>query len=238
MEILKKQNIRIHPDKMIKQRLAELCKEVSLTAVNDFTETFLVNCSLRYYLKNEVIGIETRHPNEYLYIIHSGIAHTFVTDPQTGKSITTHIWKKEDIIFDLKAYISGSKTAGTTSMLDDGYIISISYKSLRSLFARHPQMFLILSAIQYLLIARLNQHNYLNRLSANERVKSFLDDHPTMVHRVNKEVIANFLGISRSRFSKAFALYKINMTRSSENSDVGELNNAQERSQVLNSSKH
>lgn len=194
-------------ERVVRTQLLSKCDKAATHFTNDFVESFVCLSQLQFYHKNDELGKMEDRQNQ-LYYINSGIAHTFYYSKNREKPVVTNIWTKDQTIFDLNTFLNGVEKQEITEMLEDGEILSIPFDALRQLLETYPLMVGFFLSLQ---AEREKQYKYyqsLLRLNVSQKVLLYLSDHPAMVHRVNNEIIAAHLGVSRSRFSKAYALYK------------------------------
>lgn len=207
MEILELKNDRSRIDRILRRELLPKFDNASGYYTNDFIESLIYNSKLEFYHKKEQIG-NSDHNTDRLYYIHSGIAHSFSYDQIKRKRVITNIWKKRDIIFDLNAFLNGVYKTEINEMLEEGEVISISFSALEQLLETFPNMVGFFLRLQNERELQYQYYQQLSRLNVTQKVMLFLKDHPSMIYRINNDIIALHLGMSRSRFSKAYALYK------------------------------
>lgn len=198
-------------DRLI-QKLSPLCKDVPQLSKNIFINSFISDCHFSYYLKNEVIEDLKPAPNNYLHFVASGIACTFRGDPKPKKKPVSNIWTRDNLIFDVNAFHYSSNAYQTSYMLEEGHILSISYTSFKKLIAKNPILTSIQQKMQIEHQLKLQKHNDLLQLSIPDRVIAFLNDHPTIVNRINQDILASYLGMSRVTFNGVYNKLKIKTT--------------------------
>lgn len=202
------QNLHNEPiEKGIINKLEELCTGFPEAMVKQIIRSFLRDCNIRLYNKNEVLGKEELNPYTHLYFVQSGTAHTYSIDPASGRKEISDLWVKNDIIYDLNTDLHRENAfSETTSMLERGHIISISHDQFCKLFVDCTLMNSFLLGLKAEQLAKCRFYTQLLKLSTPQKVSKFLHEHPTLIYRINKEEIAIYLRISRSRLSKALAL--------------------------------
>ncbi|ACU03864.1 Crp/Fnr family transcriptional regulator [Pedobacter heparinus] len=171
-------------------------------------ETLMENCKLKAVIKDQYIEEGGSFEDGNMHYLHSGIARSCYYDPDIDKPIISRIWKKQEVMFDVNSFVNSGIRTEAIQMLEDGELISISYYSLKHILETYPKMLLLLLYLQ----AEREKHNkfyqHLLKLTVEERVRLYLNDNPTLCNRINKDCIALHLGISRSKFSSAYTLYK------------------------------
>jgi CRP-like cAMP-binding protein len=218
---LLKQESKIKPIEIwLLNRLMVLCKKIPLSQASSCTAFLAAHSSIRFYAKNEIVSSTDISQDSYMYFVHSGIAKTYTKDATSGKLHIKRIWTMNEVIFDLNAFLNDTAPVEHVKMLDPGYIASISYASIRIMIEENPE---IMSLLLWLQADRECQFKYfieLMALSVADRVTKFLSDNPAVESRVRKETIAIYLGISRSRFSKAVKSYHLNSNEHTRSSAV------------------
>jgi CRP-like cAMP-binding protein len=194
-------------ERIIRRELLPKFVKSSAYFSEDFIASLIYNSRLEFYLKNEKLGNQ-EISQERLYYIHTGIARTFYYDQITDKPVITNIWKKQDTIFDLNSFLNGPDKFEINEMLEEGEVISISFSALEKLLDTFPNMVSIFLQLQAERERLYKYYQRLSKLNVSQKVTVYLQDHPAMIHRINNDIIAAHLGVSRSRFSKAYAVYK------------------------------
>jgi CRP-like cAMP-binding protein len=174
----------------------------------EFIDELTLKCDLNIFYKGQMVEEADDRQSGNLLFINHGIAQTFYWDVRLQKTIVSHIWRKSDIVFDLDRFLNAVPGKEETQMLEDGEVLFLSYNNLRSLLEGHPYLVSFLLNLQVERERQYKSLQHLLRLPVKDKVRSYLDDHPTIVDRINHEYIADHLGISRSRFSKAYTSYK------------------------------
>ena len=210
MEILNKKNRILPPEKSFSKRLTALFRNLPSSQVDEFVQRLIYNSTTEYYEKNSVVGAKISEQHKFMYFVYSGVAHSFIRHPKyKDQAITKKIWTKNKIIFDFNGYLNGTAATETTQMLEGGHLVSISSDSLRTLIHEHPKMMCFLTQLQTEHLLELQAQIELLKLPVMEKVTAFVKDHPSLIHRINNNVIATLLHTHRSRFSTAIKGYKI-----------------------------
>jgi CRP-like cAMP-binding protein len=204
MKILELENSTATVDQIIRRQLLPKFDMGVWNFSDDFIRSLVYNSRLEFYHKNERLG-KPGNCNDQLYYINRGIAQTFYHDRKGDKSVVTNIWKKNDTIFDLNSFLNGVDENEINEMLEDGEVISVSFTALKKLLETFPNMVGFLLMLQAEREKKYKYYQHLLRLNVSQKVIIFLNDHPAMVNRINNKIIAAYLGVSRSRFSKAYS---------------------------------
>lgn len=174
----------------------------------EFTELLIRSSKLRPAIKDQYLEDSKAVEDGKLIYMISGIARTYYDDPVNDKTIISRIWKKGEVILDIDSFQHEQERIEHIQMLEEGEILTISYTNLKLLLDRFPKM------ISFLLCLQAERERYsrlyqrLLIMSVEERVKLYLDKNPGIMSRVNNDYVATHLGMSRSRLSTAYAIYK------------------------------
>jgi CRP-like cAMP-binding protein len=163
---------------------------------------------LRPAVKDQFIEVGGSFEDGNLYYLYSGIARSCYYGPDVDKPIISRIWKKHEVIFDVNCFLKSKNRNEAIQMLEDGELLSISYPSLKSLIETFPKTLSLLLFLQAENETYYKFYQHLLKQTVEERVRLYLNNNPTISSRINKDCIALHLGISRSKFSSAYTLYK------------------------------
>ncbi|MET1056471.1 MAG: hypothetical protein ABWY16_14280 [Pedobacter sp.] len=208
MEILNPKNGILPSEKSFRKRLATLCKDLTDQEMDEAIQSLINNSTTQLYPKSGIAAPVNLDTGKYIFFVHTGIAYSFVNNPRDKKLVVQKIWIKDDIIFNLNTFLHGTIPIEHTQMLEDGQLISISYTSLRIIINELPQLMSLLLHLQAEGHLACQHFMSLINLSVIEKVRDFVRRHPTLVTRINQEIIASHLGMSRTTLSKALTLYK------------------------------
>lgn len=202
------QSTKLRIDDIIRNEIVPKLEEVVGPITRDCIELLISNSKMRPIVKDQFIEVGGTFEDGSLYYLYSGIARSCYYGPDVEKPIISRIWKKHEVMFDVNSFLKSEKRTEAIQMLEDGEILSISYSSLKCLLDTFPKMLSLLLFLQ----AENEKYNkfyqHLLKLTVEERVRLYLNHNPTISSRVNKDCIALHLGISRSKFSSAYTLYK------------------------------
>ncbi|MDR6782331.1 CRP-like cAMP-binding protein [Pedobacter africanus] len=174
----------------------------------EFITRFIKRSKLRPFAKDQYLEESRDFADGKLFYLISGIARTVYYPTANDKPVIPRIWKKGEVIFDVNSFKNETERIESIQMLEEGEAITISYDSIKELLKDFPNM------VSFLLCLQAERENYsryyqrLLKLAAEESVAMYLQDNPGIEHRINKDIIALYLGISRSKFSSAYTLYK------------------------------
>jgi len=208
MKILENHTGQVRLERIIRRELLPKLELLAAGISLQFIDSLIIMSELRIVNKGQYLEEAGSRSDGNLLYLNTGIAHTFYRDNINDKPIITKIWKKHDIIFDLDNFLNCERRQESTQMLEDGELLSISYRNLKKLMKTYPNMVSFLLHLQAEKERQFIYYQHLLKLNVEEKVRIYLNDNPAMINRINNEYIAMHLGISRSRFSKAYSVYK------------------------------
>ncbi|WP_316819266.1 hypothetical protein [Pedobacter nyackensis] len=197
-------------EKIIKQEIAPKLEALAGPFTEKCIEYIISNSKLKQVAKDQYIEDNGSYEDGHLIYLYSGIAGSFYCPDLSSKTVVTRLWKKDEIMVDVNSFISKEDRIESIQMLEDGEIISIGYYQLKAAINEFPELHKL---FPYLLIEREKYYifyHHLLKLTVEERVNLFLKHNPTLINRINKDAIAQHLGMSRCRFSTAYSQYKLN----------------------------
>jgi CRP-like cAMP-binding protein len=138
----------------------------------------------------------------YAYFVVSGLLKLAHIDAN-GKEHILHFATDNWWVSDYQAWFRKTKATMSLDCLEDAEVLCISLEDHNKLMASFPKLehfFLEKSHLSYI----ASQQRILSLLStsAKERYEQFLQQYPTLVQRVNKTLLASYLGISRETLSR------------------------------------
>lgn len=200
-------------ERIIRNEILPKLESIVDAQLSEFVDLLLQSCKLKNYAKDQYLEESRSFEDGKLFYITSGIARSFYYDSSSDKPIISRIWKKHDVIFDVNSFQHQEDRAETVQMLEDGELLMIDYYSLKNLLNVFPKMAHCVMCLQAEREKYAMFYQRLLKLSVEDRVLLYLNDNPTLSNRVNKDCLATLLGVSRSKFSDAYALYKRHKTR-------------------------
>jgi len=174
-------------------------KIVPLT--DDEFEFVLSHFTFRKVKKHQFL-IQEGDPVNYSYFVVSGLLKLSHTDANDKEHIL-HFAMEDWWVSDYKAYFINTKATMSLDCLEDASVFCLSSENNKKLLAGNPKMehfFLIKSHWGYI----ASQQRILSLLttSAKERYEQLLMQYPSLIQRVNKTLLASYLGISRETLSR------------------------------------
>jgi CRP-like cAMP-binding protein len=197
-------------EKIIIQEIVPKLEILAGPLPDECIEYLISNCKLKQVSKDQYVENNGSYEDGHLIFLFSGIAQSFYYDRETDKTFITRLWKKDDVIFDATSFTNNEDRKESIQMLEEGEFISIVYYHLKSILNRFPQLIALFSYLQIEREKYSRFYQHLLKSTVEERVNLFLQYNPTLIHRINKDVIALYLGMSRGRFSMTYSSYKQN----------------------------
>lgn len=138
----------------------------------------------------------------YSYFVLSGLLKLSSVDANDKEHIL-HFAMEDWWVSDYQAYFTRSRATMSLDCLEDAEVLYISLDDDNKLFAALPKLehfFWKKSQSGYI----ASQQRILSLLStsAKERYEQLLKQYPSLVQRVNKTLIASYLGVSRETLSR------------------------------------
>lgn len=136
------------------------------------------------------------------YFVMSGLLKLAHIDAN-GKEHILHFATEDWWVSDYRAWFNKTKATMSLDCMEDAEVLSITLEDHRKLMAGIPKLehfFLEKSYLSYI----ASQQRILSLLStsAKERYEQFLQQYPSLVQRINKTLLASYLGISRETLSR------------------------------------
>lgn len=195
-------------ERIIRNEILPKLESIVDAQLSEFVDLLLQHSKLKTFAKDQYLEDSRSFEDGKLFYIMSGIARTFYYDADSEKPIISRIWKKHDVILDISSFQNETERTETVQMLEEGELFMIDYSSLKTFLDIFPKTVIFLMCLQ----AEREKYNLLYqrllKLSVEDRVRRYLNHNPTLTNRINKDCIAIHLGVSRSKFSSAYALYK------------------------------
>lgn len=186
--------------KTLHTKLREHIEKIVPLTDNEF-EFVLSNFSLRKLKKHQFL-IQQGDPVSHSYFVVSGLLKLFHTDANDKEHIM-HFAMEEWWVSDYKAWLTKSKATMSLDCLEDTYVFCLSLADNEKLCSSLPKLehfFLTKSHFGYI----ASQQRILSLLttSAKERYEQLLKQYPSLFQRVNKTLLASYLGVSRETLSR------------------------------------
>lgn len=164
-------------------------------------EFVLSNFSFRKIKKHQYL-IQQGDPVHYSYFVISGLLKLSHTDANDKEHIL-HFAMEDWWVSDYKAWFTNAKATMSLDCLEDTSVFCLSLEDNKKLCSGLPKMehfFLTKSHFGY--IAAQQRILSLLTTSAKERYEQLLMQYPSLIQRVNKTLLASYLGVSRETLSR------------------------------------
>ncbi|NLR66778.1 Crp/Fnr family transcriptional regulator [Chitinophaga varians] len=151
--------------------------------------------------RNRVIEEEGKIP-KYLYFIVSGFVRLFHYN-EKGDEVTTHINCPPGFITSYFNFINQTVSDENLECITDCELLRITKNNLEAL-TRESAAFKDFSILvfQQSLAYNEKRSKELAALSAEQRYKNLMDEHPEILHNVPLQYIASFLGMNPKSLSR------------------------------------
>jgi len=146
-----------------------------------------------------LVEIGTYHP--YIYFIEKGCARYFI--PQNGDEITTYFAFEGDFVAVFSRYDRQDPSRISVEITEDSVLRRIPFGLVKDKI--HDDHALALLAIQLMEIMLEQQAQRLftfQSMSAGERYRQLIENHPYLLQRVKLGDLASYLGISQVSLSR------------------------------------
>lgn len=174
-------------------------KIISLT-VDEFAFV-MTHFTFRKYKKHQFL-IQQGDAVNHSYFVVSGLLKLSHIDANDKEHIL-YFAMEDWWVTDEQAYFTKTKATMSLDCLEDTSVFSISLENHEKLLAALPKMehfFLKKSHFGY--IASQKRILSLLSTSAKERYEQMLQQYPSLMQRVNKTLLASYLGVSRETLSR------------------------------------
>ncbi|MGZ3811863.1 MAG: hypothetical protein ACXVB0_19910 [Mucilaginibacter sp.] len=193
---------------ILSRKIIPAISKITGVISNEFEMAVIQHSRIFTAVKDQFIEENGLAEDGHLIYFESGIARCYYYHTIHKKYCITRITRKDEVVIDINAYLNGFRRMEDIQMLESGTLITIAYSNLKILLSDFPEIF---PAFLYLWAEREKQHiayQHLLKLMVAERARIFLGDNPGIATRINNDHIANYLNMSRTTFSSAYARYK------------------------------
>jgi CRP-like cAMP-binding protein len=161
----------------------------------------LAHFKVKHFRKHQFL-IQEGQPVEYCYFVASGLLKLFYTHA-SGKQHIVSFAMEECWQSDCQAYFTRTRATLSLECLEDTVVFCLSLDDYHQLCAglrKFERFFLQLA----LYGSMATQQRLLSLLTtqAKERYEHFLKQHPSLVQRVPKALLASYLGVTRETLSR------------------------------------
>jgi CRP-like cAMP-binding protein len=184
----------------MQQRLREHFEKIISLTDDEFTFV-MTHFTFRKFKKHQFL-IQQGDAVDHSYFVVSGLLKLSHTDANDKEHIL-YFAMEDWWVTDEQAYFTKTKATMSLDCLEDTSVFSISLESHERLLAALPRMehfFLKKSHFGY--IASQKRILSLLSTSAKQRYEQMLQQYPSLMQRVNKTLLASYLGVSRETLSR------------------------------------
>ncbi|WP_026951748.1 Crp/Fnr family transcriptional regulator [Algoriphagus mannitolivorans] len=164
------------------------------------TEALKPLCQLRYFKKHEeiqAIGATCKT----VYFVFSGAARIFYL--KDGHEVTEYFAFENDLIIRAESLFTGNPSKKAIQALENSNVVAISSEALFRLFDQYPDLEKLFNKlVQRSYVETLKRLENLQFLTAEERYRKLLTDHPEIIQKIPLKYIASYLGITQVSLSR------------------------------------
>lgn len=191
-----KRILRMSEKELFKEHVAEFVE------TNDIDYQLILSYfSLQKFRKRQFV-IQENQNVEYVYFVKKGLLKSSFID-DLGKEHILQFASENWWISDFAAFYKQEKSTLSVECIEDSELLGITFENLDKLCKEIPKMerfFRLKSNYGYVAL----QKRILSLLSdsAKIRYESFCTMYPNIIQRIPKQLIANYLGLSRETLSR------------------------------------
>lgn len=191
-----KRILRMNEKELFKEHVAEFVE------TNDIDYQLILSYfSLQKFRKRQFV-IQENQNVEYVYFVKKGLLKSSFID-DLGKEHILQFASENWWISDFAAFYKQEKSTLSVECIEDSELLGITFENLDKLCKEIPKMerfFRLKSNYGYVAL----QKRILSLLSdsAKIRYESFCTMYPNIIQRIPKQLIANYLGLSRETLSR------------------------------------
>jgi CRP-like cAMP-binding protein len=181
------------------QLRAHIDRSVALT--DEEFAFVLAHLEEKHYKKHQFL-IQEGQPAEYCYFVASGLLKLFYTQP-SGKQHIVSFAMEDGWESDCQAYFTRTRATLSLECLEDTVVFCLSLDDYHQLCAglrKFERFFLQLTLFDS--VAAQRRILSLLTTQAKERYEHLLRQHPSLVQRVPKSLLASYLGVTRETLSR------------------------------------
>lgn len=160
-----------------------------------------------FYPKEAVVEYPGGFDESYAWFVVRGFVRSYIFDDATATDKTLLLWKRHDIIMSSDCFIEKNRRSHYIQMLEDGYLLSMSYRDLESLLTEIPSLQQVFNLLHSERERRHTRHLKWLGLRPLDKAEQLLTHYPG-IDRVNKRHLASFLNCARGTFSSALNEYR------------------------------
>lgn len=164
-------------------------------------------CRYHFYPKENVVELPGSFDESYAWFVVRGFVRSYIFDYETATEKTLLLWKRHDIIMSSDCFIEKNHRSHYIQMLEDGYLLSLSYRDLESLLTEIHELNQVFNLLHSERERRHTRHLKWLSLRPLDKAEQLLTHYPG-IDRVNQRHLASFLNCTRGTFSLALGKYR------------------------------
>jgi CRP-like cAMP-binding protein len=173
-----------------------------IVALTDEEFAFVISHFTFRKVKKHQFVIQAGDPVNYFYFVASGLFKLSHTDANDKEHIL-HFATEEWWVGDYRAWFTKAKATMSLDCLEDANVFCLTLEDSEKLFAGLQKMeHFFLQKSHYSYMASQDRILSLLTSSAKERYEQLLLLYPSLIQRVNKTLLASYLGVSRETLSR------------------------------------
>lgn len=140
-------------------------------------------------------------PTEFGFVLSGLFRYVYISDE--GKEFTKVFMPERSFISSYSAMISKSPSYFFIESIEDSKVLATSYQNWQKLNEQNPRWNLLLVKLleKGYAIKEKREREFL-LLDAESRYRIFLEEYPTIEHRVRQHMVASYLGITPIALSR------------------------------------
>ncbi len=175
-------------------------KEIVTLTEKEYTEIVL-HFEVLTFRKHQFV-LQERQKVSAMYFVESGLLKSSFMD-ETGKEYILQFATDQWWISDFEAFYNQSSAKIAIDCIENTKLLALSYINLEKLCKHYPKLeyfFRVKSnfgyvALQQRIVSLLSE-------SAKERFETFRNQYPTIINKIPKQLVANYIGVSRETLSR------------------------------------
>jgi CRP-like cAMP-binding protein len=147
------------------------------------------------FTKNDMI-IRTGDDAQHVFFVVSGVTRTYILDKE-GNEFTKAFKGPNQLIAPYAELLMGTNCKSNIQALSKCELISIKFDIFQELTQVHPGwMFIAKSLAEENFLIKEKRENEFLQLSAEERYREFVKDHPDIYQKIPQYMVASYIGVT------------------------------------------
>ena len=142
-------------------------------------------------------------PAGHIYFVQQGFARGFYYEEEAGRQVTLFLWDEDAIVVAASSFFLNQPSDIYIEVMPDSILLSLSQQQVTEMMETFPATASLAQGLtlRYKAFHKKRTLSLLTR-SAWERYLDLLQSHPRIEHKVSKEIIASYLGITPQSLSR------------------------------------